>query len=54
MAKSAKLLAAIRANPRSVRLDDACSAAGFQNRDGYVPPRRRGRSFIAVVPDLPD
>ena len=37
MAKGAKLLAAIRANPRSVRFDDACRAArllGFVHEGG--------------------
>jgi predicted RNA binding protein YcfA (HicA-like mRNA interferase family) len=37
VAKGAKLLAAIRANPRSVRFDDACRAArllGFVHEGG--------------------
>ena len=51
MTKRAKLLAAIRANPKTVRFEDACKVAdqlGFTHKGGQGSHRVFGR------PDEPD
>ena len=52
MSKLEKLLAAIRANPKAVRFEDACRVAerlGFVHKGGQGSPRAFGR---ADEPDL--